>query len=72
MICFTSTIVSYTTDLQSRETNFWDTLYISCPVTFSIVVNAFFTEKSGFSFLAFFRMFLQFTYPTNCTKLKLK
>ena len=27
MICFTSTIVSYTTDLQSRGTNFWDNLY---------------------------------------------
>ena len=27
MICFTGTIVSYTTDLQSRGTNFWNTLY---------------------------------------------
>ena len=27
MICFTSTIASYTTDLQSRGTNFWYTLY---------------------------------------------
>ena len=32
MICCTSTIVSYTTDLQNRETNLWDTLYF-WPVT---------------------------------------
>ena len=32
MICFMSTIVSYTTDLQNRETNLWDTLYF-WPVT---------------------------------------
>ena len=28
MICFTSTVVSNTTDLQRRGTNFWDTLCI--------------------------------------------
>ena len=37
MICFTSTIVSYTTDLQSRGTNFWDTLQINVSFKFRLV-----------------------------------
>ena len=46
MICFASTIVSYTIDLQSRGTNFWDILYLhtnyfessSIHVTFQIIM----------------------------------
>ena len=40
MICFTSTIVNYSTDLQSRGTNFWDTnmaAVTSCENTLKIV-----------------------------------
>ena len=36
MICLTSTIESYTTDLQSRGTNYWDTLYLLAAVRFFI------------------------------------
>ena len=40
MICFTSTIVSYTTDLQSTGANFWDTLYNKLVNSFILILEA--------------------------------
>ena len=35
-----STIVSYTTDLQSRGTNFWDILYFSRALLFQVNIKS--------------------------------